>query len=143
MAEGFIELTFKTTESLQLIDITAQVKEAYEKSNYRDFDFLHIASLHTTCAVIINERCEALQKDMFDFLKKIAPPQLSDYRHDKIAVDGRPNTHSHLLGMLLPSNQSLVIRKGKIQLGTWQSIFLVELDGPRDERRVQLSFFQY
>lgn len=143
MAEGFLELKVTTTEPIQLIDITAQVIELHQKSLYTSFDFLHLASAHTTCAIIINERCEALQKDMLDFLKRLAPSQAPHYRHDKIAVDGRPNTHSHLLGMLLPSNQSLVIQKGKIQLGTWQSIFLLELDGPREERKVQLSFFQY
>ncbi|MBF0492302.1 MAG: YjbQ family protein [Deltaproteobacteria bacterium] len=142
MPARYAELVFETTEPLQIIDISTQVQWVFQESNGGDCDLLHLASLHTTCALIINERCEHLQKDMLDFLQRLTPPQVSEYRHDKIAIDGRPNTHSHLLGMLLPSSQTLVIKKREIQLGIWQSIFLVELDGPRKERKIQLSFFQ-
>lgn len=127
----------KTQKPLEIIDISQEVRAFSENSELKN-SLLIISSLHTTTALVINEKCEELQKDMLDFLTRLVPPQ-NHYRHNKIAVDGRPNAHSHLLSLLMSSQQSLVLKNGKLQLGEWQSIFLIELDGPREKRKVNLT----
>lgn len=126
-----------TQQPLELIDISAEVRSFFKEFPVRE-GLLHVASQHTTLGVVLNERCEELQKDMLDFLREVAPAQ-RDYRHNKVAVDGRPNAHSHLLGLLIPSQLSLVVADGRLELGRWQSVFAVELDGPRPERTISLT----
>ncbi len=130
-------LEFQTHKPLDFIDISHEVRDFAETCGLKNA-ILIVASSHTTTALVINEKCSELQKDMLDFLTRIVPPQ-SDYRHNKVAVDGRPNTHSHLLSLFMSSQQSLILQDSKLQLGTWQSIFLVELDGPRECRKVTLT----
>lgn len=124
-------------QPLELIDISSEVRR-FSAECGAESGILFVASQHTTLGVILNERCEALQKDMLDFLQKVAPPE-AEYRHNRVAVDGRPNAHSHLLSMLIPSQLSLVIGGGELNLGQWQSVFAVELDGPRPERTITLT----
>ncbi len=130
--------TFSTTRSIEIIDFTLQLGQWVESQSIQN-GILQIASQHTTVGLVINEQCEELQKDMIDFLTRLVPPQKPDYRHDRIAGDGRPNTHSHLLSLLIPSQQTLVIKEGNLQLGQWQSLFAIELDGPRPERKIHLT----
>ena len=131
------QIKLVTEQPLELIDISAQVRGFFER-NAIEAGLLHVASQHTTLAVAVNERCEALQQDMLNFLQDLAPAQ-RDYRHNRIAVDGRPNAHSHLLALLIPSQVSLIVADGRLELGQWQSVFAVELDGPRPERNVTLT----
>lgn len=131
-------LTFKTDHPLEIRDLSTEVKEFVTRHPPQD-GLLIVASLHTTVGVVMNERCEELQKDMVEFLKKWAPPE-SDYRHNRVAVDGRPNAHSHLLSLVIPSQVTIVVSQGRLQMGPWQSIFAVELDGPRPERKIELTW---
>ncbi|HEX5036419.1 MAG TPA: secondary thiamine-phosphate synthase enzyme YjbQ [bacterium] len=121
----------------QVIDVTAEVKAFARSSKLRD-GLLIVASQHTTLGVVINEKCEHLEKDIVRFLEKIAPAK-GDYEHNKHAVDGRPNAHSHLLSLVIPSSVTLVVAGGELQLGTWQSVFALELDGPRPARKLTLT----
>ncbi len=130
-------LQIKTQKPLEIIDISHEVRAFAENSEIKDA-LLIISTSHTTTALVINEKCAELQKDMIDFLTRLAAPQ-GDYRHNKVAVDGRPNTHSHLLSLFMNSQVSLVLKDSKLQLGDWQSVFLIELDGPRETRKVNLT----
>jgi secondary thiamine-phosphate synthase enzyme len=132
-------LSLKTAQPLEIRDITGEV-EAFVQSLETPEGLLVVASPHTTLGVAVNERCEELQKDMIEFLKRLAPAG-EPYRHNRVAVDGRPNAHSHLLSLLIPSQVSLVVAEGRIQKGEWQSIFAIELDGPRAERKIELTLF--
>jgi secondary thiamine-phosphate synthase enzyme len=62
-------------------------------------------------------------------------------RHNFNPVDGRLNAHSHLLGLFMNASETIPIAQGELLLGQWQSIFFIELDGPREERilRVQIA----
>jgi len=122
---------------LQIHDISGQTKDFVSGSGLKD-GLLVVASQHTTMGVVINERCEHLEKDMIRFLEKIAPAK-GDYQHNLHAVDGRPNTHSHLLSLVIPSSVTVVVSGGRLELGSWQSLFAVELDGPRPSRKIQLT----
>ncbi len=138
MALKEMNIGIETTRAIQVVDITDQVRAFVEKGGLKN-GLLHVASRHTTLSIVINERCEKLQEDMVDFLKRLAPPD-ADYRHNRVAVDGRPNAHSHLLSMLLPSQVTLSLTDGRLNLGEWQSLFAVELDGPRPVRKVHLTW---
>ncbi len=131
-------IAIATHEATQVIDVTEDVKEFVETLG-RVSGLVVVASLHTTMGIVINEKCEALEQDIREFLKKLAPPG-DGYRHDAIAVDGRPNAHSHLLGLVIPSQVTLVVHEGRLELGTWQSLFAVELDGPRPKREIRVTF---
>lgn len=130
-------LTVISKDPIQVMDLTEQVRACTTKCGFKN-GLVVVSSHHTTMAIVMNERCEELQKDMIAFLKKIAPPE-GDYRHDRVASDGRPNAHSHLLSLLIPSQVTVILKDGTLQLGTWQSLFAVELDGPRPERRVHVT----
>jgi secondary thiamine-phosphate synthase enzyme len=84
--------------------------------------------------VRITERCERLQIDMVDFLKTLVPAKT--YRHDESTVDDRPNARSHIMSLFMNASESVPVSNGRFSLGEWQSVFFVELDGPRRERRV-------
>jgi secondary thiamine-phosphate synthase enzyme len=130
-------LNFETSQPIILLDITHEVRMFAEGFGLTH-GMLTVASGHTTLGVVLNERCDELQKDMVDFLGRLAPLN-GDYRHNRVAQDGRPNTHSHLLSLLIPSAQTILLTNGHLVLGKWQSVFLVELDGPRPLRKVQLT----
>ena len=98
---------------------------------------LTLVSRHTTACLNINEQEGQLQRDMVTFLKRLAPRD-GDYRHNVAPVDDRDNAHAHLLGLLMSATVSLPVVDGLLALGEWQSIFFVELDGPRPVRRVTL-----
>jgi secondary thiamine-phosphate synthase enzyme len=79
-----------------------------------------------------------LQRDMVSFLKRLVPRD-GDYLHNLEPVDDRDNAHAHLLGLFMHASESLPIVAGQPMLGGWQSIFFIELDGPRAQREVRVQ----
>lgn len=131
------QFVIETPSPICVLDITEKV-ESFLKKNSLKNGLLVISSKHTTGGICINEKCEALEKDLLVFLEDLAPSK-KDYEHNKVAVDGRPNAHSHLLGYLTNSSETLVVKDGNIELGQWQRLFFFELDGPRDKRTINLT----
>lgn len=127
------KIKLKTEHPIQVIDITDHVKSLLAESGVNE-GTLNIISQHTTAAININEKEEGLQRDMVEFLRKAVPEKT--YIHDRNAVDGRSNTHSHLLAMFANASETIPVAGGRLLLGGWQSIFFIELDGPREERTV-------
>ena len=126
-----------TTEPIQIMDITTQVKQLLADSGVSNGQLTLISS-HTTAFVSLNEFEPGLQQDMVEYLDRVAPPG-AGYRHDVNPVDGRLNAHSHLAGLFLNPSLSIPIVKGKLLLGGWQSILFIELDGPRETRSVHVQ----
>ena len=106
--------------------------------NSAAFGTLTVMSRHTTARLTINEREPELQRDMVSFLTSLVPADL-EYRHNRHTVDGRANAHAHVLGLFVNASETIPITDGALELGAWQSIFFVELDGPRATREVQLQ----
>lgn len=131
-------LSFPTTEAIQLRDITAEVVARYESTGLRD-GLLSLSSPHTTAHINLNEREPQLQLDMLDFLARLVP-RVGDYRHNREPVDGRDNAHAHLMGLFMNATETIPFAEGQLKLGGWQSVFFVELDGPRAHRQVRLQF---
>ncbi len=122
--------------AIDRVDITPSVRRFVEASRL-DNGLLTIISKHTTAYININEKEDRLTQDMREFLQRWVPHD-HDYGHNHDTVDGRPNAHAHLIGLCMSASQSLPVINGELVLGTWQSVFFVELDGPRTARQVVL-----
>jgi len=130
-------IEFGTVEPIQILDMTGQVRDWLKTAGVRN-GLLTITSPHTTARVNVNEREVQLQKDMVTYLKRLVPCD-GDWLHNLDAVDGRSNAHSHILGLFMNSSESIPVSGGELILGGWQSIFFIELDGPRERRALELQ----
>jgi secondary thiamine-phosphate synthase enzyme len=135
----FRRLVLETREPLQFLDITSDVLELVQQSGLRE-GVVTIFSRHTTTAVCIQEAEPLLLEDLREFLERAAPAS-NHYRHNDFRVrtvhmhdDESPNGHAHCLQLMLGSSESVPVHEGELMLGTWQRIFLVELDGPRPRK---------
>jgi secondary thiamine-phosphate synthase enzyme len=126
-----------TVEPIQILDITGIVREWVASSGVKD-GLLTLISLHTTARVNVNEREPQLQRDMVTYLKRLVPRD-GDWLHNLAPVDGRNNAHAHLLGLSMNASETIPIAGGALVLGEWQSIFFIELDGPRERREIDLQ----
>jgi secondary thiamine-phosphate synthase enzyme len=124
----------RTEKPIDIIDITDDVRAALDRTGLSQ-GTVTLLSRHTTASLNINEREPRLMQDMVTFLKRLVPRD-GDYLHNLETIDGRDNAHSHLLGLFMNSTESIPFAEGRMLLGEWQSIFFVELDGPRDQRQV-------
>ncbi len=127
----------RTTKPIEIIDITSQVSALLLASGL-DRGQVTVISRHTTAFININEKEERLLEDMETWLKRFVPKD-GNYLHNISPIDGRHNAHSHLLGLFMNSSETIPFSEGKLLLGQWQSIFFVELDGPREERSILLQ----
>jgi secondary thiamine-phosphate synthase enzyme len=123
----------ETTHAPQFIDITEDIADAVNRSHVRN-GIAVVFSRHTTAAIKINESEPELLKDMAHFLSEIAPLE-RDYHHNDFEVrtvnmeeDECPNAHSHCQHLVLSASESVPVLDGRLHLGRWQRIFLVELD---------------
>ena len=113
-----------TDKREQLVDITKRVRALIGKSNVVN-GVAHLWSLHTTCALTVNEGADPdVASDMTRFMNALVP-QNADFDH----AEG--NSDSHVKTSLFGPGLTLLIENGEPLLGTWQSIYLAEWDGPR------------
>jgi secondary thiamine-phosphate synthase enzyme len=124
-------LRYTTRDRFELINLTEQVEELVRKSGVREGMVL-VQSLHSTAAIFVNEWQEALLEDFRTLLEHAVcagwPWRHNDPRYSDC---DRSNAASHLRALLLGTNAVLAVRDGNVVRGTWQSIILAELDGPR------------
>ena len=120
-------LTVSSLKRYQLIDITDQVEKLISESKVKEGICLVFAP-HSTAAVILTENEEGLKNDWLQVLKKLVAG--FDFEHNKID----DNADSHILAGILGQGKTIPIENGKLIRGTWQQIFLVELDGPRERK---------
>ena len=120
----------------EFVDLTDRIEKLVVEAGVR-FGVVNIQTLHTTTAIVVNEHEPLLLTDFRVLLEAVAPVG-APYRHDDTTVrtvnltDGeRPNGHAHCRALLLPTSVCLNIADGRLLLGTWQRLFFVELDGPR------------
>jgi len=114
----------KTDVSQQFIDITPMVRHVVRESGVTR-GVCHVFVPHTTAAVTINENADPdVRRDILSILDTIAPPT-GKYLHEE------GNAHAHAKASLIGCSVSVFVETGTLVLGTWQSIFLCEFDGPR------------
>ena len=121
------EISVKTCSKIEMIDITRLVSDVVSLSNVKH-GLCIVFVPHTTAAITINENADpAVLKDIIEELNKIIPLQ-DNYHH----MEG--NSAAHIKATLTGSSQTVIIENGEIQLGTWQSLFFCEYDGPRNRK---------
>jgi secondary thiamine-phosphate synthase enzyme len=140
-------LDIDTAEPIQFIDLTDYINQ-HLVENEVERGTVTVFSRHTTAAIKINEAEELLLEDFKLMLRELCPAGRG-YNHNDmirrkppIALDERPNAHSHLMHLLLSTSETIPVIDGRLALGTWQRVFMVELDGPR-ERQVMIRCEAY
>lgn len=133
-------LTLSTQHPLQILDITEDVRAWVRESGVRN-GLVTVFSPHTTGRITLNEREDELQRDMVRFLSGLAPAD-APYLHNRQPVDDRFNAHAHLLGLFVNASESIPLVDGELIIGAWQSLFFMELDGPRDKRDVVVHLLE-
>src|SRR5438309_11716957 len=123
--------TLSSEEGTEVTDITKLVREAIQQFPIPAGIAL-INTLHTTCAVFINEFQSALIDDLKGLVEKLVPER-GGYRHDdpRFSDCERGNAHSHLRAALLGRSVALGVNNGELTLGRFQSVIFAEFDGPR------------
>jgi secondary thiamine-phosphate synthase enzyme len=126
----------ETSRSAEFVDITSRIQASVADAGIRD-GLVNVQTLHTTTAILVNEHEPLLLLDFAALLARLAPEH-GVYRHDdmaertvNLAPGERPNGHAHCRALLMPSTATLNLCGGHLQLGRWQRVFLVEMDGPR------------
>lgn len=124
-------VTIQTTQRLELVDITDRLSAFVGGSGVAE-GMLSVSSLHTTCAVFINESQAALHADIKRALEQIIDRN-SDWMHNdpQHSDCDRVNADAHLRAMLLGHSLTLQVSAGEVVLGQWQRVLAAELDGPR------------
>jgi secondary thiamine-phosphate synthase enzyme len=124
-------LTLDTDKTLQLIDLTDEVMARVRALGVRE-GTATISSLHTTCAIFVNENQAALREDMEQFLEHVVDPAAPWLHNDPEHSDcHRMNAAAHLRALLLSHSLTMQISGGELVLGQWQRVIVAELDGPR------------
>jgi len=126
-----------TRQPTEFVDLTDRLEWLVAGAGLRS-GIVNVQTLHTTTAVIVNEHEPLLLTD-FQALLEAAAPGDRGYQHDdttartvNVSEAERPNGHAHCRALLLPSSACLNVTNGRLLLGQWQRVFLVELDGPRE-----------
>jgi secondary thiamine-phosphate synthase enzyme len=132
-------LEYETTAAPEFIDITDDVMNVVSAAGIQ-FGQVSIYSQHTTAAIKINENEPLLLRDMARTLRNFAPPN-AYYEHNDFSrrtvnmnEDECANGHAHCQHLFLGASETVPVIDGRIALGTWQRVFLVELDHPRMRR---------
>ncbi len=118
-------MEIQTSGRIELIDITDRVRIMVGQSKIEN-GICVISTRHTTSGIVVNENERGLRKDILEMLETIVPED-KNYAHNQID----DNAHSHLRAVLLGMSEIIPIEDGHLVLGTWQSIFFAEFDGPR------------
>ena len=121
------QFTIRTSTRSEMIDITQQVNHALQESRV-DSGVCYVFVPHTTAGITINENTDRdVPRDILAELDKVIP--LSDhYKHSE------GNSAAHIKSSLMGASVVVLVEKGRLVLGTWQSIFFCEFDGPRSRQ---------
>ncbi len=127
----------RTRKRVHFIDVTELVSERVRRAGILH-GIVNVHTKHTTTGIVINENEPHLLRDFEERLEAWAPTRLG-YRHNDLEArrfqtmdpDESPNGDAHARALLLGASETLNVIEGRIELGRWQKVFFVELDGPR------------
>ncbi len=123
-------LIFNTKAKIELINITAQVRNAVTKSKIKEGICL-VNAMHITASVFINDEEEGLKDDFKKWLEDLAPQEIMRYRHN---LTGEDNAHAHLKRTVMGREVVVAVTGGQLDFGPWEQIFYGEFDGERPKR---------
>src|SRR5262249_34697351 len=124
-------LTIRSRREKQVIDITDSVQRVVTLSGKKD-GLCNVFVLHTTAAITTGEAIEGTNEDLMEMLERIIPEMKFRHAHDP------SHAPDHMISSLLGASLTLPVHSGRLRLGTWQRVLLVECNGPR-EREVTVS----
>lgn len=126
-----MEFKISSSQHQELIDITSELNRIVKESNIKS-GICNVYVTHATAGIIVNENYDP--NICTDFLKAInkAIPEHNDYLHDQ--VDN--NAGAHIKAAIIGPGETIPIRNNRLKLGTWQSVMLVDLDGPKERNIV-------
>ena len=120
------DITLRTRKTQEMNDITQHVADEVRRTGVKDGLCLVFVP-HASAAVVINENADPnVCQDILDALGQMIPE--GAWRHDRIDN----NAAAHIKATILGPSETVPVRGGALRLGTWQSLMLVEFDGPRD-----------
>jgi secondary thiamine-phosphate synthase enzyme len=123
-----MEISIKTNNKQEFVDITNKVSELIKIEN----GICIVYCPHTTAGLTINEGADPnVKQDMLNALYELTPKL--NYKH----MEG--NSPAHIKSSLIGNSLNIIIENGELKLGTWQSIYFCEFDGPR-ARKIYLKF---
>ncbi len=124
---SLFQFLLSTKSSQEFLDITHLLKQAIEKTGIKE-GIAVVYCPHTTAGITINENADPdVVRDILVTLDKVFPVK-GDYRH----FEG--NSHAHLKSSYVGAEKTIIIHEGKPVLGTWQSVYFCEFDGPRTRK---------
>ena len=122
------EFFVKTKRKFQVIDITANIQEIVDRAVVAE-GLCCVFVPHATAAVAINENADPnIGEDLQEALAKLIPEGV--WRHDRID----DNAAAHIKASIVGPSETVPVKNGRLLLGTWQSVMLVEFDGPRERK---------
>jgi secondary thiamine-phosphate synthase enzyme len=124
-------LTLQTPKARELFNVTPELKAALQKSGFTD-GVVIVTSLHVNAAIIVCEDEPGLLQDLDAWLEQMAPRH-DNYKHER---KYESNAGVNLQTLLLNNSVIVPITEGRLELGPWQAVFFVELDGGRPKRYV-------
>ena len=126
----YINVRSKTR--IEFIDITEMVQDVIKDAGVvKGVCFLSVP--HTTAGITINEGADpSVQRDILNSLNRLIPHEMNYFHREG-------NADAHIKSTLVGTSVHVIVEDGKLLLGTWQSIFFCEFDGPR-HRRVAVKF---
>lgn len=123
-------LNKRSNKRVEIIDVTQDINDILTKSKIKD-GLINIFAKHSTAGIVINENESGLVKDFQNTIESLIPEN-NNYLHDRIDN----NADSHIRSFFIGSSETIPVENGSLSLGTWQSVFFVELDGPRSRKFV-------
>lgn len=130
-----MEFIIKTEKKEVCIDLTKKLNEILYKSDITN-GLMNVYLPHATGGIIINENADPnVCNDFLSALNKIIPQGI--WKHDKIDNNGA----AHIKAAILGPSETIPIKNKQLQLGTWQTCMLIELDGPR-ERKIVITLIK-
>ncbi|HVF92596.1 MAG TPA: secondary thiamine-phosphate synthase enzyme YjbQ [Blastocatellia bacterium] len=118
------QITVRTQRDKQVLDITGQIEMFLAQAGIED-GLCNIFVLHTTAALTTGEAIEGTDEDLMETLERMIPHV--NFRH------GHDPSHApdHMISSIVGASLTLPVRDGRLLLGTWQRVLLVECNGPR------------
>ena len=123
-------LAFNTEKRYEIVNMTAQVEKALDKSGIKE-GFCLVNAMHITSSVFINDDEDGLHQDFLDWVEKLAPYGIEKYRHNRTGED---NGDAHHKRQIMGREVVVAITRGRLDFGPWEQIFYGEFDGRRDKR---------
>jgi secondary thiamine-phosphate synthase enzyme len=123
-------LWFNTKDKIEFVNITSAVEELVQESGIQQGLCL-VNAMHITASVFINDEEEGLKQDFKDWLERLAPRDISRYKHN---LTGEDNGHAHVKRTLTGREVVVAVTNGELDFGPWEQIFYGEFDGQRKKR---------